>query len=584
MFARSAPGQAGGLAGEHREVDVGAERLGARVDLEDRLAAGDVGRRDEDLAVEAARAQQRRVELLEQVRRGDHDQVAGRVEAVHLDQQLVERLLALGVDVGAALRADGVELVDEDDRRAALARLGEQAPDPRGAQPGEHLDERGRRLGEELRAGLAGDGLREQRLARAGRAVEEDALRHLAPSSANRFGSRRNSTTSASSALASSAPATSLQAIDDDDSGLICCGFVRGISFIVRQMKNTRSPMKMMGAHVMIHLSISYHWRIAPVLAMDQDCSGQGAPARGPHPMGPWPSKGSRPGRTCPDPSAALPPAGADQSLARRLPGRLSSDEQVIPLAISHEADSSAGRRDVVGGDRPATGAVPRHVAPPARLASPRGWNGEAIGTLTGASPDRQGLLRRVRPRRRVCSKQQLITIHDAASRRELAPQQNDDSARAKETRPGSAPPGARSGQPFGPFSGPLPQVDRRPGMARTEGSWPTARPRRHFLTSEIARQGFVRGRATPRMTGELFRPLLESLLIRDEYLLFADYQSYIDCQDRVSEAYRDQENWPRMSILNCARVGRFSSDRSIREHCRDIWHVKPVATGRGAE
>src|SRR4030095_6319756 len=48
----------------------------------------------------------------------------------------------------------------------------------------------------------------------------------------------------------------------------------------------------------------------------------------------------------------------------------------------------------------------------------------------------------------------------------------------------------------------------------------------------------------------ELFRPLLESLLIRDEYLLFADYQSYIDCQQRVSEAYRDQENWTHMSIL----------------------------------
>ena len=82
----------------------------------------------------------------------------------------------------------------------------------------------------------------------------------------------------------------------------------------------------------------------------------------------------------------------------------------------------------------------------------------------------------------------------------------------------------------------------------------------------------------------EIFRPLVESLLVRDDYLLFADYQSYIDCQQRVSEAYRDQENWTRMSILNCARVGRFSSDRSIREYCRDIWNVKPIAAGRGAE
>ena len=81
----------------------------------------------------------------------------------------------------------------------------------------------------------------------------------------------------------------------------------------------------------------------------------------------------------------------------------------------------------------------------------------------------------------------------------------------------------------------------------------------------------------------EVFRPLVESLLFHDEYLLFADYQSYIDCQARVSDAYRDQENWTRMSILNCARVGRFSSDRSIREYCRDVWHVKPVSGATGA-
>jgi len=82
----------------------------------------------------------------------------------------------------------------------------------------------------------------------------------------------------------------------------------------------------------------------------------------------------------------------------------------------------------------------------------------------------------------------------------------------------------------------------------------------------------------------ELFRPLVESLLVRDEYLLFADYQSYIDCQQRVSAAYRDQESWTRMSILNCARVGRFSSDRSIREYCRRIWSVVPRGRADGAD
>ena len=72
-----------------------------------------------------------------------------------------------------------------------------------------------------------------------------------------------------------------------------------------------------------------------------------------------------------------------------------------------------------------------------------------------------------------------------------------------------------------------------------------------------------------------LFRPLLESLLERDEYMLFGDFASYVDCQARVGDAYRDRQDWTRMSILNSARVGRFSSDRSIRQYCRDIWGVR---------
>ena len=75
----------------------------------------------------------------------------------------------------------------------------------------------------------------------------------------------------------------------------------------------------------------------------------------------------------------------------------------------------------------------------------------------------------------------------------------------------------------------------------------------------------------------EIFRPLVDSLLARDDYMLLADYQAYIDCQQRVSDAYRDENSWTRMSILNSARVGRFSSDRSIRDYCRDIWNVSPI-------
>src|SRR6516162_8778707 len=75
-----------------------------------------------------------------------------------------------------------------------------------------------------------------------------------------------------------------------------------------------------------------------------------------------------------------------------------------------------------------------------------------------------------------------------------------------------------------------------------------------------------------------LFHPLVESLLTRDDYMLLADYQAYVDCQQRASDAYADAKSWTRMSILNAARVGRFSSDRSIREYCRDIWKVRSLA------
>jgi starch phosphorylase len=73
------------------------------------------------------------------------------------------------------------------------------------------------------------------------------------------------------------------------------------------------------------------------------------------------------------------------------------------------------------------------------------------------------------------------------------------------------------------------------------------------------------------------FRGLVDDLLARDEYLLLADYADYVACQERVSQAYRDQATWTKKSILNVARMGKFSADRTIAEYARDIWHVKPV-------
>ena len=76
---------------------------------------------------------------------------------------------------------------------------------------------------------------------------------------------------------------------------------------------------------------------------------------------------------------------------------------------------------------------------------------------------------------------------------------------------------------------------------------------------------------------GELFRALVDNLLYHDPFLVLADFQSYVDCQKRVETAYQDRNHWARMSVLNVARSGLFSSDRAIREYASDIWRVDPV-------
>ncbi len=88
----------------------------------------------------------------------------------------------------------------------------------------------------------------------------------------------------------------------------------------------------------------------------------------------------------------------------------------------------------------------------------------------------------------------------------------------------------------------------------------------------ELIRSGFFSAGDS-----NLFKPFVDSLLYHDEYLVFADYPSYIESQEQVNQAYRDPERWARMSVLNVARMGKFSSDRSIREYSEKIWKVEPV-------
>ena len=75
----------------------------------------------------------------------------------------------------------------------------------------------------------------------------------------------------------------------------------------------------------------------------------------------------------------------------------------------------------------------------------------------------------------------------------------------------------------------------------------------------------------------EVFRPIVENLSWSDPFLVLADYASFIACQQRVDAAWQDRDTWTRMSILNTARSGKFSSDRAIAEYCDEIWGVKPV-------
>jgi starch phosphorylase len=103
-------------------------------------------------------------------------------------------------------------------------------------------------------------------------------------------------------------------------------------------------------------------------------------------------------------------------------------------------------------------------------------------------------------------------------------------------------------------------------------------RPRDFYEKNETLREtiDFIASGGLGHGDKELFRPIVDNLLKDDPFLLLADYQSYIDAQERVSALWRDEKEWTRQSILNTARMGKFSSDRSIRDYCERIWKIRP--------
>ena len=178
-LARSAPEKPGRAARDDLGFHVGRQRHLAHVHFEDLFAADHVRVRHHDLAVETAGPEQCRVEHVRPVGGGDQDHAFIGLETVHLDQKLVEGLFALVIaaaETGAAMTADRVDFVDEDDAGRVLLGLLEHVAHAARADADEHLDEVGTGNGEERHIGFAGDRTGQQRLTGARRADQQRAL------------------------------------------------------------------------------------------------------------------------------------------------------------------------------------------------------------------------------------------------------------------------------------------------------------------------------------------------------------------------------------------------------------------------
>jgi starch phosphorylase len=105
--------------------------------------------------------------------------------------------------------------------------------------------------------------------------------------------------------------------------------------------------------------------------------------------------------------------------------------------------------------------------------------------------------------------------------------------------------------------------------------------PYQYYEQDPVLREvlDFINSGALSGGNPDLFRPLVDNLLWHDPFMVMADFRAYVECQQSISQLWSNREAWLRTSILNVARMGKFSSDRSMREYCENIWHVKAVPT-----
>jgi len=105
---------------------------------------------------------------------------------------------------------------------------------------------------------------------------------------------------------------------------------------------------------------------------------------------------------------------------------------------------------------------------------------------------------------------------------------------------------------------------------------WENGYDPKHYMSLELWEViNLVKGGHFSNGDREIFEPLLDNLLNHDPFCVLADFSDYCDAQDRVSSAWKDWKNWQRMSLINVARSGFFSSDRSIRDYCTHIWGIQ---------